>query len=170
MSDFFTERESHSPFDDLDAKIRQIVEEVQANGEDAGGDQLLLPRLRKPVLEECKNAYPFGPRHNFGISINGAIVTIYRSVVYRGGFGISVAQDTVTIGADGGWIVLKVSPRGTPETDAHTYALVVADITQPPDDADGYLIRGLHHFVLVDSIAQLDFSLGFDGDIGMMGY
>ncbi|HQL25200.1 MAG TPA: hypothetical protein PKY95_12340, partial [candidate division Zixibacteria bacterium] len=89
--------------------------------------------------------YPFGPEYPFGISIDGAVVTVYPQIVYHGGTALETEQTDVTILADKDWIIIEFDP------DASTPAVVVKRwdaASGLPQDHDGLLVRGIWRFAL----------------------
>jgi len=113
--------------------------------------------------------YPFGAEYPFGISISGAVVTVYEQVVYRGGVPLTLAKDTVTIETDGDWVALQITPSS--EAGSDTLALVrwpAADGV--PGDKDGCVYRGLHKFNFADNVATWAKAGWVGGDLSMMGY
>jgi len=113
--------------------------------------------------------YPFGPEYPFGISIDGAVVTVYPQIVYHGGTALETEQTDVTILADKDWIIIEFDP------DASTPAVVVKrwDASSGlPRDHDGLLVRGIWRFALdVEEgakAASLDRAGWSPGNLAMM--
>ncbi|MDI9546088.1 MAG: hypothetical protein QM346_00670 [Chloroflexota bacterium] len=113
--------------------------------------------------------YPFGPEYPFGISIDGAVVTVYPQIVYHGGTALETEQTDVTILADKDWIIIEFDP------DASTPAVVVKrwDASRGlPRDHDGLLVRGIWRFALAGEegakAASLDRAGWAPGNLGMM--
>lgn len=168
---------------DAELTIKQLVQELtrqngelQANIEAAAdfaaaeGVTHRQPRPQ-PFIDELRGEYPYGSEYNFGIKINEAVVTVYASVVYRGGKSLEIDETEVTILADGDWIALKYDP----ETDTATVEQWDA-ADGVPEDKNGYLYRGLHKFGYtaadgdVPAQASWEFSSLWGGELGMMGY
>jgi hypothetical protein len=113
--------------------------------------------------------YPFGPEYPFGISIDGAVVTVYPQIVYRGGVALTLAQGNVTITTDGDWIALRVTPTAAAGEDT------LAQVRWPsadgvPADKDGFIYRGLHKFHFAAGVATWEKAGWVGGELGMMGY
>ena len=113
--------------------------------------------------------YPFGPEHPFGISIDGAVVTVYPQIVYHGGTALETEQTDVTILADKDWIIIEFDP------DASTPAVVVKRwdaASGLPQDHDGLLVRGIWRFALAGEegakAASLDRAGWSPGNLAMM--
>lgn len=116
--------------------------------------------------------YPFGPEYPFGISIDGAVVTVYSQIVYRGGVPLKLAESTVTITADYDWAVLKIVPAASEGEDTLSLVRMADDGGYPPDDdqGNGWILRGLHQFRLVAGDASWHKAGWVGADLGMMGY
>jgi hypothetical protein len=111
--------------------------------------------------------YPFGRKWNFGIRINGAVVTIFAGLVYRGGVAAAVAKTDVEITTDGDWIALKLVPGETPDEDA--WSLVRwPDADGLPQDHDGALYRGLYQFGFANDRAKLRRVGWMPGEVAIM--
>jgi hypothetical protein len=105
----------------------------------------------------------------FGISVSGAVVTIHEKIFYRGGVPLTLAEDTVTIEANGDWVALKVTPAAVAGEDTlEVVRWPAADGV--PGDKDGYLYRGLHKFNFADGVATWAKAGWVGGDLSVMGY
>jgi hypothetical protein len=114
-------------------------------------------------------SYPFGPRWNFGVTINEAVVTVHAGLVYRGGVAAKVAETNVTITTGGDWIALKLVPGETPDADVWSL-LRWPDTDELPQDDDGSLYRGLYQFAFANGKAKLRRVGWMPGEVAMMGY
>jgi hypothetical protein len=157
--------------DDIRPLVQQMLADAQTALADAA-DALQPGRagLEQALLEESPPAgYPFGPKYPFGISISGAAVTVYPQIVYHGGQALETEETTVTILADGDWVVIEFDP------DASTPAVVVKQWDASaglPRDHDGLLVRGIWRFALDGEVgaevASLERAGWAPGNLAMM--
>lgn len=162
--------------------LRNLVREVR-RGRVAAGHGLRLtetpngavislaqhPFIPRPVTG---NYYPFGAQYPFGISIDGAAVTVHAQVIYRGGVPLKLAESTVTITADYDWAVLKIVPAASEGEDTLSLVRMADAGGYPPgdDQGNGWILRGLHQFRLANGAASWHKAGWVGADLGMMGY
>lgn len=163
----------------ITATMEQVEEMVAEAIKQAAEIGLTHRHMRKaPFIEEIgSGGYPFGAQHNFGISIAGAVVTILRAVVKRGGKVYEVDVSTgaeVTITADDDWVALEVTPKDVPGDDTFEFKRYAVGTEGPPKDHDGLWVYPLHQFTLTEvegvNYARWKFGMYFDGVLGMMGH
>lgn len=157
--------------DDIRPLVQRLFADAQTALADAA-DALQPGRAgrEQALLEESPPAgYPFGPKYPFGISISGAVVTVYPQIVYHGGTALETEQTDVTILADKDWIIIEFDPG------ASTPAVVVKRwdaASGLPQDHDGLLVRGIWRFALAgeegSEVASLDRAGWAPGNLGMM--
>ena len=154
----------------IEIEMTRAAAEEADNKAEAGVEGLERQGNPHALLEEApRPGYPFGAEYPFGISISGAVVTVYRLIVYRGGVALELAHGNVTITTDGDWIALRVAPAAAAGED--TLALVrwpAADGV--PADKDGFIYRGLHKFHFAAGVATWEKAGWVGGELGMMGY
>jgi hypothetical protein len=156
-------------------RVANVLESIEGVGcriektENGWGWQIVVDGssdFEPPEVFES-GGYPFGPRFNFGVTIDGAVVTIHAGLVYRGGVAAEVAETDVTITTDGDWIALKLVPGETPDEDA--WSLVRwPDADGLPQDHDGALYRGLYQFGFANGRAKLLRTGWMPGEVAMM--
>ena len=121
--------------------------------------------------------YPFGPQYPFGIKITGDIVTVYETVVYRGGVAHVIGRQTLQITTDDDYIAMKCVPGETAVDDVFGFE-VWPDADGCPCDRNGVIYRAIHQFhldtVMVDEVEVKTASwlraLWRSCDLGTMGY
>jgi hypothetical protein len=154
-----------------DLELLAAVLRTEAEAGDAGGGMVGGEGKRPDMQARIGGGYPFGAEYPFGISITGAVVTVFWQIVYRGGVPHTLAEGTVTITTDGDWVALKLAPGKTPAEDALSLVRWPAADGLPGDKAaDGCLYRGLHKFAFAGGVATWQKAGWVGGDLGMMGY
>lgn len=161
---------------ELEADLRQVRGElarlnaIEEDVEDlfAELDERAAPDAPMHVkLRGAEEGYPFGEEYPFGISIDGAVVTVYPQIVYHGGTALEVGKTTIKIKADGDWIALQYDP----DTEAATLIRWPA-ASGLPQDHDGLLVRGIWRFALAGEegaeAASLDRAGWSPGNLAMM--
>ena len=114
--------------------------------------------------------YPYGEQWNFGITIDGADVTVHRGIFYHGGevFYFGNSSKTVTV-ASGGWVVAEYNPvKEKVDIKAEPSGF-------PGGDDDGKVRRYLYQFVVEEneggSVAKLVWAtMAGGGDLALMGF
>lgn len=154
----------------IELEMTRVAAEEADSKAEAGLEGLERQGNPHALLEEApRPGYPFGAEYPFGISISGAVVTVYPQIVYHGGTALETEQTDVTILADKDWIIIEFDP------DASTPAVVVKQWTAAsglPRDHDGLLVRGIWRFALAGEegaeAASLDRAGWSPGNLAMM--
>jgi hypothetical protein len=152
-----------------DLELLAAVLRAESAAADEGGGMVGAPQKSLDMQSAIGSGYPFGAEYPFGISISGTAVTVYPQIVYHGGQALETEETTVTILADGDWVVIEFDP------DASTPAVVVKQWDASaglPRDHDGLLVRGIWRFALDGEVgaevASLERAGWAPGNLAMM--
>jgi hypothetical protein len=163
-----------------DLDVLMAVLRAEGAGDDAGGG--LVAGGGKPLDMQTRigGGYPYGPEYPFGISIAGDIVTVYETVVYRGGMAHVIEQQELKITADNDYLAMQCIPGDTPAKDVFSIILWPNDDGVPQDATTPIeaIYRAIHQFhletVMVgeDEVKTASWlrALWRSCDLGTMGY
>jgi hypothetical protein len=152
----------------VEVERARLLAEKADNKAEVGVTGLEQQGNRHALLEEVPGVtpYPFGPQHNFGISITGAAVTVLWGLAKRGGYVYEIGTSAGITVADGEWLALEMTP-GTDEGD-DTFAY--AAYASLPMDNGGKEVMPLHKFTVADGVAHWAKSTYFDGVFPTFGH
>lgn len=163
-----------------DLELLAAIMRTEGAEEDAGGGMMGAVGRALDMQTRIGGGYPYGAQYPFGISIAGDIVTVYETVVYRGGVAHVIETQELQITADNDYLAMQCIPGDTPAKDVFSIILWPNDDGVPQDKTTPIeaIYRAIHQFhletVMVgeDEVKTASWlrALWRSCDLGTMGY